>query len=333
MSGQLSLLRRGPLRKGLLLLFVFTLLSAACDIFIMRSEIKSVEQIEILPSMSRFNFDPDRLCMENPYIPSLNSSLAEVAKRMDKWLDEETSIEKMLRADPDSTEHTHKRFEAFQAMAQCNKTCVGGQCGSDASKQVCGLDSLQAPCIVYSIGSNNNWSFENDVLRKTSCEVHTFDCTGDRSRFKVPSHERLHFHYACLGAKNKPARGKEFGDFWTLDKIQTSLNHSRIDLLKMDTEGYEWPIFHDWPLLTEIKSPSHVLPMQVLVEIHYKSQMKELAADTSDFKFVTDMVQLQSRLLKMGYATVVYDPNSFCKHCVELSLMRIRCLSPLFTNE
>jgi len=282
-------------------------------------------------SVSQFN--PNRLCYENQYIQSLNSSISEIAERMDQWLNEETSIEKRLRADPESVTHTHKRFEAFQAMAECNKTCLGGRCGADTSKQICGIESLKAPCVVYSIGGNNKWQFEQGVLEHTPCHVHTFDCTGGISRFNVPSHERLHFHYICLGDKNKPA-SETMGEIWTLDKMQTSLNHSRIDLLKMDIEGYEWPIFYDWPLLTEITSPNHVLPMQVAVEIHYQTQMKELAAETlEDYKFVTDMVHLHSRLLKMGYATAVYDANESCKHCVELSLVRIRCPSPPLLHE
>ena len=43
-------------------------------------------------------------------------------------------------------------------------------------KWLCGLRSLQAPCVVYSFGSHNETSFEQGLRRlKPACEVHIFD--------------------------------------------------------------------------------------------------------------------------------------------------------------
>ena len=39
-------------------------------------------------------------------------------------------------------------------------------------------------CIVISVGSNNNWDFEKDVVKKYGCTIHTLDCTIDG---KVPA--------------------------------------------------------------------------------------------------------------------------------------------------
>ena len=49
----------------------------------------------------------------------------------------------------------------------------------DGGKWVCGLRALleDRPCIVYSVGSNGETTFEVDMLNRTSCEVHTFDPT------------------------------------------------------------------------------------------------------------------------------------------------------------
>ena len=51
----------------------------------------------------------------------------------------------------------------------------------DNGKWTCGVQSLlqREGCVVYSFGSNGDTSFEEDVLRKTVCEVHTFDPTLD----------------------------------------------------------------------------------------------------------------------------------------------------------
>jgi len=130
--------------------------------------------------------------------------------------------------------HTHTRFKAFEEMATCQQTCVGGACSNDQSKIVCGLDNLKQQnekCVIYSIGGNNWWKFELDLLEHLPmCEIHTFDCTGPRSRFQVP--KGIHFHHVCLGTKNVPAPPTSakpesqrsvndiVGEFWTLEKFR-----------------------------------------------------------------------------------------------------------------
>jgi len=272
-----------------------------------------------------------RLCWENPFAKNVNASLEEVGSAIDKWIANSTAIETSLARIVDNSKHPHTRFQAFEVMGGgCTQTdCIGGACKRDVSKIMCGsAQELKAPCVVYSIGGNNQWQFELDVLRKTPCEVHTFDCTGERERFKVPEDPRLHFHFVCLGTENK--NNTEVvgmgGEFWTLAKMTETLNHTKIDLLKTDIEGYEWPMFNSWPIGSEKSYESTVLPMQVLVEIHYKTHMPELAwHHRRDFKYLTDMIRLQERLLKMGYITVIRDDNRQCGHCSELTLLRVRC--------
>jgi hypothetical protein len=133
-------------------------------------------------------------------------------------------------------------------MASCKDLqCIGGACSEDRSKIACGMDHLSRldKCVVYSIGSNNFWEFEQDILKRTNCDVFTFDCTGSLSRFKVPNEERLHFHHICVGAQSLKGKGEEgctgnaelCGDTWTLEEIQQHLGHSKVDLLKLDIEG------------------------------------------------------------------------------------------------
>ena len=272
-------------------------------------------------------YNPKQLCDQNQYVNSLSLALSDYAELMDKWLANRITIEKDLTAETIGFEHDWTRFKAFEAMGGCNETCVGGMCKEDESKITCGVQegSMEAPCVVYSIGGNNKWDFEMDLLKKTPCTVHTFDCTGDISRFKIPDHDRLHFHYICLGDENKPATSDQ-GEFWTLNKMQKTFNHTQIDLLKVDIEGYEWPLFHSWPTLTDITAPTTVLPMQVLVEVHYQTNRQPLSLKKNfDWKFTTDMINLQSHFLKMGYAVLVRDDNHACRHCTELTLVRIRC--------
>jgi len=274
--------------------------------------------------------DPKRNCDQNQYTSSLSLPLSEYGQLMDRWMEQRVEHERNISNATIGYPWDWTRFGAFQEMGSCNQTCVGGKCRNDLSKITCGVNegTMQAPCLVYSIGGNNQWDFELDVLKKTPCEVHTFDCTGSIGRFKKPDNKRLHFHHICLGTQNKDAQSDN-GEFWTLEKIQKSLKHNQIDLFKMDIEGYEWPIFESWPILTDIRSPTTVLPMQVLVEVHYRTQMPELSIHRRDWKFSTDMINLESKLLQMGYAVMVRDDNRRCRHCTELTLVRVRCPPPL----
>ena len=130
-------------------------------------------------------------------------------------------------------------------------------------------------CIVYSLGSNNQWEFELDVLEKTPCEVHTFDCTGRFSRYQVPQNPRLTFHHVCLTAYPRdpsapPAKKNMVGKSWTLLEMQQKLGHKRIDLLKIDVEGSEIGLFRSWPQLEHLEESEQLLmPMQILVEVRH----------------------------------------------------------------
>ena len=268
-----------------------------------------------------------RLCEENPYAKHLDSSLEDIAKKMDNWIANKTAIEKeAFQIQSHNPNDGHYWFTAaFPELIGCkNIECIGGPCGRDTSKIACGAAvELEEKCIVYSIGGNNEWQFELDVLEKTPCEVHTFDCTGDIERFQVPENDRLHFHHICLGTENKVT---ETGEFWTLDKMTKTFKHEKIDLFKMDIEGYEFPIFQSWPLRSDRHYDTAVLPMQVLVEFHVQTHMPELSWHRKHYwKTASDLVNIQESLLKMGYVTVNRDNNRRCHHCTELTLVRARC--------
>eukprot|EP00977_Amphora_coffeiformis_P005467 scaffold1166_cov103-Amphora_coffeaeformis.AAC.1 len=192
-------------------------------------------------------------CASNPYQDSLHTPLPQAAKKLEAWLQDGYGTDLQLaETNPDLKRHTRERFQFFREFsdAQCGPSaCVGGQCHEDEAKAVCGFDTLQQShdCIVYSIGGNNQWRFELDILERTHCQVHTFDCTGDLGRFQVPNHNRLHFHHICLGTKYETGtlkgegncvEGNKCGETWTLLQMQRELQHKRIDLLKMDIEGF-----------------------------------------------------------------------------------------------
>ena len=169
------------------------------------------------------------------------------------------------------------------------------------------------------------------LLKKTKCHVHTFDCTGQPTRFnKKPNHDHLHFHHMCIGST--PAKGHLAtnpsqctkthdlcGDTYTLEQIQNMFNHTTIDLLKLDIEGWEWPIF-------DIESTHANMPMQLLMEVHFdERQGVRGVIHDQPMKSFADIDRFQRRLVGLGYAIVKRDDNPACMHCTELTLMRISC--------
>ena len=72
-----------------------------------------------------------------------------------------------------------ERFDPYNPILNCPPGQALARYGgtNDGGKVFCNISGLAPPCVVYSLGSNGDYSFENDVLRATKCDVHTFDCT------------------------------------------------------------------------------------------------------------------------------------------------------------
>ena len=121
--------------------------------------------------------------------------------------------------------------------------------------------------MVYSVGSNNNFDFEAAIVKSTECSVHTFDCTVIP---KVPRilAGRVVFHRWCLGARDVIEESVVEGSagsrvaYKTWDTTLRDLNHTKIDLLKIDIEGYEWDV------LGSVLTGPHT-PYQITGELHF----------------------------------------------------------------
>jgi hypothetical protein len=120
--------------------------------------------------------------------------------------------------------------------------------GKDGGKFLCALSPLKPPCIIYSLGSRMDFSFEEDMLRTTQCQVHTFDCTVVG---KVLDPQRHVFHKLCIGSAGPPGKrmqrklaqlGNVQGTFESYGSVTKRLGHNRVALLKMDIEGYEYQV-------------------------------------------------------------------------------------------
>lgn len=140
---------------------------------------------------------------------------------------------------------------------------------SHEEKRSCAFKEIQAKeaCHVISIGSNNEWKFEEAMFAQANCVVHVFDCTGPGT-WKPPAaiSSRTYFYDICIGVKDD-------GKFLTWNSMLKRAGLSKSPAyLKIDVEGFEWSIFP--PLF--LQSSDHLLPHQIAVEIHHETRMKPL---------------------------------------------------------
>lgn len=70
----------------------------------------------------------------------------------------------------------------------------------------------------------------------TRCDIHTFDCTYNGTALPN-SGGRHHYHKTCVGQPTSAFAKAKPDMFKTYDAIMASLNHTRVDLLKIDIEG------------------------------------------------------------------------------------------------
>jgi hypothetical protein len=300
-----------------------------------------------------------RICAQNPYLVGLEEDASSIARRMDDWLSPH-HLREIYQEAHQFVATQWSQFAFFNPWTSCHQDhihCLGGKCGIEESKFTCGIGThmqgqqqqqqqqqqsssssklasltTKKKCNVYSLGGNNQWQFELDALNQTECDVHTFDCTGDISRFdRIPDHPRMYFHHVCVGTVFEPAipQGQcngimKCGETWTIPQMHMKLGHDHIDLFKIDVEGYEWPILQSWPEIAQDEGKSDngywSLPHQIMVEIHNLADVP-----TMTFYTPTETVAFLEMLLRMGYVVIRRDNNLECAWCAEFTLMRIRC--------
>ena len=136
-----------------------------------------------------------------------------------------------------------------------------GQPG-DGGKWVCDPHKLskEPDCLVYSLGSNNAFDFEEAIHEGIGlhCEIHTFDHTVGNHPSNKPS--QVNFHPWGIGSDRT-------GNLKALDQMAEDLGHlgRRIHILKIDVEGAE---FKTLPGLLNSGAFEKLGIQQVLIEVH-----------------------------------------------------------------
>ena len=169
--------------------------------------------------------------------------------------------------------------------------------------------SGEAKCLVYSIGSNGDFTFETglyDILGKTLCEIHVFDPKDFSSAVPSTIAPMVHFHsWGIVGSKDPTAH-----NFKTLKQTVDLLGHKgkTVDIFKIDCEGCEWQTFQDWfHVDLDIR--------QILVEVHHVPENANDFFETlQDEGFVTFHKEPNTKYsggMCQEYAFLKLDPYFF----------------------
>lgn len=165
------------------------------------------------------------------------------------------------------------------------------------------VDDLSSPCVVYSFGSRNDFSFESHISRKYECEIHIFDCTVvDVDENKLPGGSK--YHKICLADAHgmKAVQSTRFKD---LSTIMLELKHAEIDILKFDIEGFEFGV------LSSLSAPS---AHQILVETHIQ-RTKVWDSHHLPPHSAEEWISAFSNLKKIGYefASMQQQNDNACR--------------------
>lgn len=167
--------------------------------------------------------------------------------------------------------------------------------------------SNERRCLIYSVGSEGDFSFEKGLYKilegstsKSSCEIHVFDPKDYSS--SVPSDIRSMIHFHNWGIVDEASSSEKFK---TLEQTVNILGHKGriLDIFKIDCEHCEWKTFTDWFSVD--------LDMrQILVEVHG-------TPDNANEFFET--------LQQMGYVTFHKEPNTkyAVGNCVEYAFLKL----------
>lgn len=146
-------------------------------------------------------------------------------------------------------------------------------------------DSLDPESIVYCFGVGDDISFDLALINGFGCSIEAFDptprCISWLEKQSLP--ESFHFHDVGLSDCKKVLSfsAPPEGNFLSytvakrtdspevvelpvkpLDTLMAGLGHSRIDFLKMDIEGSEYPVIVDM-----VKK--EIFPQQLCIEFHH----------------------------------------------------------------
>ncbi|XP_071098126.1 probable methyltransferase-like protein 24 [Haliotis cracherodii] len=188
---------------------------------------------------------------------NMDGPLKDLRQQGQVRLPEKDVIEKMSISEAFKTYHSY--LDNVDML--CKRKLRMGKLG-DGGWEICDDAEYRPvkPCIVYSFGINNDFSFDDETAQNYECDVFSFDPSMKQKSYQRSPRVR----FLSLGIDGKDYK-KGSWDLHSLTSFKKMLNHTGrfIDVLKMDVEGSEWPA-----LPNMISSGELSKVQQFLVEYH-----------------------------------------------------------------
>jgi hypothetical protein len=207
----------------------------------------------------------------------------------------------------------HEKFNALGPVIQCPANLLQSLGAGDEEKRICG-EMTSDDCVVISLGSNNQWDFEINVVKKhPNCRIHTLDCTLEVT---IPAEIRSHvtFHPVCLGTTDTIIGNRQFLS-WSSVTRRIGLQKPPT-VMKMDIEGYEWTAI---PAI--VKASVHV-PESFSFELHYETYVEALPWKGRQ-RTDAEIGMFMELLFSLGYLLVDRHDNAECGCCSELVIAKL----------
>lgn len=228
------------------------------------------------------------------------------------------------------------------------RLCDASGGDGDAHKSLCGFDAARqsertraalgsGACVIYSVGGNNQWEFEEEMLAATACAVHTFDCTiSAQLPPALAASGRFSFHPWCIGGDDdSPAAvanskgwmaartrevalragaaaasgGVETPETVSLLSAMARLGHDTVDLLKMDIEGYEYGVWksllrshHEHQLAGGCSGDDDGACLRLPYQIAFEQHAGD--TETGELRDRLDLVEVARNVADLGYVVV-----------------------------
>jgi hypothetical protein len=230
--------------------------------------------------------------------------LVSVSVSASRDADYEEMLEKrrqVLDMHPDVVQSTEV-WQLFREAWPCPTTKRFGRLG-DGGKWLC---YAHHNCTVLSLGIQDEFSFEQDLVEHKKCKIYGYDPTIDGSE-----DVRRTMTFFKKGVRGSAHDGdpRVPGPFLSVKEMLQEIHLGRVDILKVDVEGAEYGMFRD--LFTDF--PDAMPFDQLLIEFHlFRHDVKDVVriVETLETKYGFRIFETELN---------PYDP----KHATEMSLVHI----------
>ncbi|RYH17798.1 hypothetical protein EON65_28080 [archaeon] len=227
-------------------------------------------------------------------------------------------------------------FDAIEPVLGVPDACKLESMGTgDGEKHICmgvfpPTTASSDSCSIISIGSNNEYEYEEDIFDHMPCEIHVFDCTVQNPTppQKLAKSPRFFFHKLCVGAEDDKDKSTAT---WKTMAMLASHNAARPILsLKMDIEGWEFEA------LRQLANPEmarlRLIPMQIAAEVHQMSlvrynppQYRRTGPHSPYCTVTTEQIRdlVVTLMSTQGYLLADRNDNPLCDTCSEVVFIHV----------